>query len=126
MSISVCYGAIFILLAIICSYLFADWLLVRFLRFNLPHKNKVSVGDTGSLFLGFMFYLFTMYFVTNQSVILSVFVPYNPHTLGCSLLFYCSHTDSVVCFLVVLGIETPLSQTTTMFTTWFCILPKIM
>ena len=34
------------------------------------------MGDTGSLFLGFVFYLFTMYFVTNQSVILSVFVPH--------------------------------------------------
>ena len=34
------------------------------------------MGDTGSLFLGFIFYLFTMYFVTNESVILSVFIPH--------------------------------------------------
>jgi UDP-GlcNAc:undecaprenyl-phosphate GlcNAc-1-phosphate transferase len=34
------------------------------------------MGDTGSLFLGFMFYLFTMYFVTTDSVILSVFIPH--------------------------------------------------
>ena len=50
--------------------------LFAFLRFNIPHKNKVFMGDTGSLFLGFVFYLFTMYFVTNKSVILSVFVPH--------------------------------------------------
>ena len=50
--------------------------LIAFLRFNIPHKNKVFMGDTGSLFLGFVFYLFTMYFVTNGSVILSVFVPH--------------------------------------------------
>jgi UDP-N-acetylmuramyl pentapeptide phosphotransferase/UDP-N-acetylglucosamine-1-phosphate transferase len=77
--ISSCYGAIFY---IIGDYLLLSFCviligcLLAFLRFNLPHKNKVFMGDTGSLFLGFLFYLFTMYFVTNQSVILSVFVPH--------------------------------------------------
>ena len=77
---SVCYGSIFY---IIGDYLFLSFCVIligclfAFLRFNLPHKNKVFMGDTGSLFLGFMFYLFTMYFVTNKSVILSVFVPHN-------------------------------------------------
>ena len=77
--ISVCYGSIFY---IIGDYLFLSFCVIligclfAFLRFNLPLKNKVFMGDTGSLFLGFMFYLFTMYFVTNESVILSVFVPH--------------------------------------------------
>ncbi|MGB2042670.1 MAG: MraY family glycosyltransferase [Flavobacteriaceae bacterium] len=76
---SVCYGAIFY---IIGDYLFLSFCVIligclfAFLRFNLSHKNKVFMGDTGSLFLGFMFYLFTMYFVTNESVIFSVFVPH--------------------------------------------------
>ena len=76
---SVCYGAIFY---IIGDYLFLSFCVIligclfAFLRFNLSHKNKVFMGDTGSLFLGFVFYLFTMYFVTNESVILSVFVPH--------------------------------------------------
>ena len=77
--ISVCYGAIFY---IIGDYLFLSFSVIligclfAFLRFNLPDKNKVFMGDTGSLFLGFVFYLFTLYFVTNESVILSVFVPH--------------------------------------------------
>jgi UDP-GlcNAc:undecaprenyl-phosphate GlcNAc-1-phosphate transferase len=56
--ISVCYGAIFY---IVSDYLFLSFCviligsLLAFLRFNLPHKNKVFMGDTGSLFLGFMF-----------------------------------------------------------------------
>ena len=75
----VCYGSIFY---IIGDYLFLSFCVIligclfAFLRFNIPHKNKVFMGDTGSLFLGFIFYLFTMYFVTNKSVILSVFVPH--------------------------------------------------
>lgn len=48
--------------------------LVAFLRFNLSHKKKVFMGDTGSLFIGFLFYLFTMYFVTSESAILSVMI----------------------------------------------------
>ena len=77
--ISVCYGIIFY---IIGDYLFLSFSVIligclfAFLRFNLPHKNKVFMGDTGSLFLGFLFYLFTLYFVTNESVILSVFIPH--------------------------------------------------
>ena len=75
----VCYGSIFY---IVGDYLFLSFCIIligclfAFLRFNLSHENKVFMGDTGSLFLGFMFYLFTMYFVTNDSVILSVFVPH--------------------------------------------------
>ena len=49
--------------------------LFAFLRYNLPHKNKVFMGDTGSLFLGYVFYLFTMYIVTSDSAILSVMLP---------------------------------------------------
>lgn len=77
--ISVCYGVIFY---IIGDYLFLSFSVIligclfAFLRFNLSHKNKVFMGDTGSLFLGFLFYLFTLYFVTNESVILSVFIPH--------------------------------------------------
>lgn len=76
---SVCYGSIFY---IVGDYLFLSFCVIligclfAFLRFNLPHKNKVFMGDTGSLFLGFIFYLFTMYFVNNESVILLVFVPH--------------------------------------------------
>ena len=75
---SVCYGAIFY---IIKDYLFLPFCviligcLLAFLRFNIPQKNKVFMGDTGSLFLGFIFFLFTMYFVTNESVNLSSFLP---------------------------------------------------
>ena len=77
--VSVCYGSIFY---IVGDYLFLSFCVIligclfAFLRFNLSHKKKVFMGDTGSLFLGFMFYLFTMYFVTNESVILSVFIPH--------------------------------------------------
>ena len=77
--ISVCYGAIFY---IIGDYLFLSFCVIligclfAFLRFNLPHKNKVFMGDTGALFLGVVFYLFTLYFGTNESVILSVFIPH--------------------------------------------------
>jgi UDP-N-acetylmuramyl pentapeptide phosphotransferase/UDP-N-acetylglucosamine-1-phosphate transferase len=49
--------------------------LFAFLRYNLPQKNKVFMGDTGSLFLGFVFYLFTMYIVTSDSAILTVMLP---------------------------------------------------
>ena len=49
--------------------------LFAFLRYNLTHKNKVFMGDTGSLFLGYVFYLFTMYIVTSDSAILSVMLP---------------------------------------------------
>lgn len=76
---SVCYGSIFY---IVGDYLFLSFSVIligclfAFLRFNIPHKNKVFMGDTGSLFLGFIFYLFTIYFVTNESVILSVFIPH--------------------------------------------------
>ena len=77
--VSVCYGSIFY---IVGDYLFLSFCIIligclfAFLRFNLSHKNKVFMGDTGSLFLGFIFYLFTMYFVNNESVILLVFVPH--------------------------------------------------
>lgn len=76
---SVCYGSIFY---IIGDYLFLSFCVIligclaAFLRYNLTDKNKVFMGDTGSLFLGFIFYLFTIYFVTNESVILSVFIPH--------------------------------------------------
>ena len=76
--ISACYGAIFY---IIKDYLFLSFCviligcLLAFLRFNIPQKNKVFMGDTGSLFLGFIFFLFTMYFVTSESVNLSNFLP---------------------------------------------------
>ena len=49
--------------------------LFAFLRYNLTHNNKVFMGDTGSLFLGYVFYLFTMYMVTSDSAILSVMLP---------------------------------------------------
>ena len=49
--------------------------LFAFLRYNISHKNKVFMGDTGSLFLGYVFYLFTMYIVASDSAILSVMLP---------------------------------------------------
>ena len=76
--ISISYGAIFY---IIKDYLFLSFCviligcLLAFLRFNIPQKNKVFMGDTGSLFLGFIFFLFTMYFVNNESVNISGFLP---------------------------------------------------
>ena len=76
--ISISYGAIFY---IIKDYLFLSFCVIligclfAFLRFNIPQKNKVFMGDTGSLFLGFIFFLFTMYFVNNESVNLSGFLP---------------------------------------------------
>ena len=76
---SVCYGSIFYIVGdylFLCFCVILIGCLFAFLRFNLSHKDKVFMGDTGSLFLGFVFYLFTMYFVTNESVILSVFIPH--------------------------------------------------
>ena len=89
--ICVCYGSIFY---IIGDYLFLSFCVIligclfAFLRFNIPHKNKVFMGDTGSLFLGFIFYLFTMYFVTNESVILSVFVPHKSLVIVAALSIF--------------------------------------
>ena len=89
--ISVCYGAIFY---IVSDYLFLSFCvilvgcLLAFLRFNLPHKDKVFMGDTGSLFLGFVFYLFTMYFVTTDSVILSAFIPHKSLVIVAALSIF--------------------------------------
>ena len=96
--ISVCYGAIFY---IIGDYLFLSFSVIligclfAFLLFNIPHKNKVFMGDTGSLFLGFVFYLFTFYFVTNESVILSVFIPHKSLvSLAALCIFFVPILDS--------------------------------
>ena len=77
--ISVCYGSIFY---IIGDYLFLSFciiligcLLAFFTLQSSPQKQSVY-GRYWLLFLGFVFFLFTIYFVTNESVILSVFVPH--------------------------------------------------
>ena len=72
------YGIIFYVIGDLMFLSFSVILiggLFAFLRYNLPHKNKVFMGDTGSLFLGYVFYLFTMYIVTSDSAILSVMLP---------------------------------------------------
>jgi UDP-N-acetylmuramyl pentapeptide phosphotransferase/UDP-N-acetylglucosamine-1-phosphate transferase len=72
------YGIIFYVIGDILFLSFSVILiggLFAFLRYNLTHKNKVFMGDTGSLFLGYVFYLFTMYIVTSESAILSVMLP---------------------------------------------------
>lgn len=72
------YGIIFYVIGDIMFLSFSVILiggLFAFLRYNLTHKNKVFMGDTGSLFLGYVFYLFTMYIVTSDSAILSVMLP---------------------------------------------------
>lgn len=72
------YGIIFYVIGDILFLSFSVILiggLFAFLRYNLPHKNKVFMGDTGSLFLGYVFYLFTVYIVTSDSAILSVMLP---------------------------------------------------
>lgn len=62
--------------------------LFAFLRYNLPQKNKVFMGDTGSLFLGFVFYLFTMYIVTSDSAILTVMLPEKYLIILAALVLY--------------------------------------
>ena len=72
------YGIIFYVIGDLMFLSFSVILiggLFAFLRYNLTHKNKVFMGDTGSLFLGYVFYLFTMYIVTSESTILSVMLP---------------------------------------------------
>ena len=72
------YGIIFYVIGDILFLSFSVILiggLFAFLRYNLQHKDKVFMGDTGSLFLGYVFYLFTMYIVTSESAILSVMLP---------------------------------------------------
>lgn len=72
------YGIIFYVIGDIMFLSFSVIMiggLFAFLRYNLTHKNKVFMGDTGSLFLGYVFYLFTMYIVTSDSAILSVMLP---------------------------------------------------
>jgi UDP-N-acetylmuramyl pentapeptide phosphotransferase/UDP-N-acetylglucosamine-1-phosphate transferase len=72
------YGIIFYVIGDILFLSFSVILiggLFAFLRYNLQHKDKVFMGDTGSLFLGYVFYLFTMYIVTTESAILSVMLP---------------------------------------------------
>ena len=71
--ISVCYGAIFY---IVSDYLFLSFCvilvgcLLAFLRFNLPHKNKVFMGDTGSLSVGGA--LGAISVVTKHEVVLAI------------------------------------------------------
>lgn len=68
------YGIIFYIIGDTLFFSFCVILiggLFAFLRYNLTHKNKVFMGDTGSLFLGFVFYLFTMYIVNSDAAILS-------------------------------------------------------
>ena len=72
------YGIIFYVIGDVLFLSFSVILiggLFAFLRYNLTHKNKVFMGDTGSLFLGYVFYLFTMYIVTSDSAILAVTLP---------------------------------------------------
>ena len=72
------YGIIFYVIGDVLFLSFSIILiggLFAFLRYNLSHKNKVFMGDTGSLFLGYVFYLFTMYIVTSDSAILAVTLP---------------------------------------------------
>ena len=72
------YGIIFYVIGDLMFLSFSVILiggLFAFLRYNLPHKNKVFMGDTGSLFLGYVFFLFTMYIVTADSAILAVMLP---------------------------------------------------
>jgi len=72
------YGIIFY---VIGDFLFLSFSVIligglfAFLRYNLTHKNKVFMGDTGSLFLGYVFFLFTMYIITSDSTILLVMLP---------------------------------------------------
>ena len=72
------YGIIFYVIGDVLFLSFSVILiggLFAFLRYNLRHKNKVFMGDTGSLFLGYVFFLFTMYIVTSDSAILEVTLP---------------------------------------------------
>ena len=94
-----------------------------FLRFNIPHKNKVFGGYRLSI-LGFIFYLFTMYFVTNESVILS-FVPHKSLMVWLLFAFLLFPYSIQEVFLVELGTEKVLFWITTTFTLDFN-LPIIM
>lgn len=72
------YGIIFYVIGDVMFLSFSVILiggLFAFLRYNLANRNKVFMGDTGSLFLGYVFYLFTMYIVTSDSAILAVMLP---------------------------------------------------
>lgn len=102
--ISACYGIIFYILG---DFLFLSFCVIligslfAFLRYNIPNKDKVFMGDTGSLFLGFMFLLFTLYFVTDRSAILEVFVPHKSLVLVAALtLFLVPILDSGSVFFV--------------------------
>ena len=85
------YGIIFYVIGDIMFLSFSVILiggLFAFLRYNLPNKNKVFMGDTGSLFLGYVFYLFTMYIITSDSAILSVMLPERYLIILAILLLY--------------------------------------
>ena len=91
------YGIIFYVIGDILFLSFSVILiggLFAFLRYNLTHKNKVFMGDTGSLFLGYVFYLFTMYIVTSDSAILSVMLPEKYFNLAFLVLYTIPILDS--------------------------------
>jgi UDP-GlcNAc:undecaprenyl-phosphate/decaprenyl-phosphate GlcNAc-1-phosphate transferase len=85
------YGIIFYVIGDVMFLSFSVILiggLFAFLRYNLAHRNKVFMGDTGSLFLGYVFYLFTMYIVTSDSAILTVMLPEKHLIILAALVLY--------------------------------------
>ena len=99
--ISVCYGAIFY---IVSDYLFLSFCvilvgcLLAFLRFNLPHKNKVFMGDTGSLFLGLCLLLIYHVFCDNRFCdIIRFYSSQIPCNRSCSQYFYSAYTGFWKC-----------------------------
>ena len=93
-----CYGLIFYLFGDVLFFSYALTLigcLIAFLRFNLSEDKKVFMGDTGSLFLGFIFFVFTLQIITND------ITPVETFFLSKELLFV-----STLCIFIVPILDT--------------------
>ncbi len=93
-----CYGFIFYLFGDVLFFSYSLTLigcLIAFLRFNFSENKKVFMGDTGSLFLGFIFFVFTLQIITNDNALVDTFF------LSRELLFV-----STLCIFIVPIIDT--------------------
>ena len=71
-----CYGLIFYLFGDVLFFSYSLTLigcLIAFLRYNFSENIKVFMGDTGSLLLGFIFFVFTLHIVTIDNALVESF-----------------------------------------------------
>lgn len=62
--------------------------MIAFLRFNLSKNKRVFMGDSGSLFLGFVIFMFTLYWIGTDSIIIQNLLPSKKLTVLASLVLF--------------------------------------